>query len=130
MKHIKLIAAAALLMAAAPAFAVDWVYVAGNKRGADFYYDAHTIVRSGNQVTVWEKWDHSKDKALKEREIKLRRRYDCAERTVTLLHGIAYYPDGTNKSSAYETYEQEVTPIAPASLGEVMLEAVCEATAP
>jgi hypothetical protein len=58
MKRIKLITAASLLTAATPAFAVEWVYVTSNTSGTDIYYDADTIRRSGDQVTVWERWDH------------------------------------------------------------------------
>ena len=130
MKHIKLIAAAALVMAATPAFAVNWVYVGARSSGTDFYYDADTIVRSGNQVTVWEKWDHSRDKTYKEREQRVRYRYDCAERTSTLLHAIIYYPDGTSRAVTFATYEQETEPLAPGTVGEAVLEAVCEATTP
>jgi hypothetical protein len=123
-------AAVALVMAATPAFAVNWVYVDTNKSGTDVYYDADTIVRSGNQVTVWEKWDHSQDKTFKQRQQTLRVKYDCAERTKTLLHAIIYYPDGTIKSFTWETYEQEADPIAPGTFVEGRLEAICVAMVP
>jgi len=130
MKPIKLIAAAALVMAATPAFAANWVYVATNDVGSDYYYDSDTIQRSGNQVMVWERWDHSRDKKTKERERKVRFRYDCAEKTSTLLDVIMYYPDGTNGSVTFATYEQKPHPLAPETAGEDKLEAVCAATVP
>ncbi len=129
MKSIKLIAAA-LLLAASPAFAANWVYVTTDTDGTVYYYDADTVQRSGNQVTVWEKWDHSRDKTIKERERKRQYQYDCAESTSTLLHSIIYYPDGTVRSVAYKTYEQEADPIVPDTIGAVGFEAVCSATAP
>jgi hypothetical protein len=125
-----LVAATALVIAAPPAFAANWVYLTTNVSDTDLYYDADTIVRSGNQVTVWEKWDHSRDKTVKERERKRRYRYDCAQRTMTLLHSIIYYPDGKSTSFTWETYEQTADPIAPDTVGEAVLEAVCAATAP
>lgn len=131
MKLINLLGAAiALVMAAAPAFAVNWVYITTDDNGADYYYDADTIQRSSNQVTVWERWDHSSDKKTKERERKVRFRYDCAERTRTALHLINYYPDGTSKSFTWKAYEQETDPLAPGTLGDDTLEAICAATAP
>ena len=123
-------AAIALVMAATPAFAANWVYVDTTGSGADIYYDADTIARSGNQVTVWEKFDHSRDKKVKYRQQTVRSRYDCAERTRTTLHVIIYYPDGTSKSATWEAYEQEAELIAPDTLGEGKLEAICAATAP
>jgi hypothetical protein len=58
MKPINLLGATtALVLAATPSFAANWIYVISG-RGTDHYYDADTIQRSGNQVTVWEKLDH------------------------------------------------------------------------
>lgn len=128
MKRIKLIAAAALVLAATPAFAANWVYMTTDVNGTDYYYDADTIQRSGNQVTVWLKWDHSSDKTVKERRKTSRHRFDCAERTGTLLDVIIYYPDGTSKSATWEAYEQEAELIAPDTLGEDRLLTVCAAT--
>ena len=126
MKPINLLGAAtALVMAATPAFAADWVYVTTGEDGTVYYYDADTVRRSGNQVTVWENWDHSRDKTTEYRERKVQIRYDCAERTITFLYSIAYYPDGTSKSFTWKTYEQETDPVAPATLGESRLEAAC-----
>lgn len=127
MKPINMLGAAtALLMAVTPAFAASWVYLITDVNGTDFYYDADTIVRSGTQVTVWEKFDHSRDKTVKERERKRRYRYDCAQRTITLLDSIAYYPDGKISSFTWNTYEQETKPIVPDTVGVVIFEAICQ----
>ena len=123
-------AAIALTITATPAFAANWVYLTTTNNGTDIYYDADTIVRSRNQVTVWEKWDHSSDKTRKERERRIQWRYDCAERTITLLHSINYYPDGTSRTFPVATYEQETNPLVPGTIGEGTLEAICAATVP
>jgi hypothetical protein len=125
MKLNKLITAAALLMAAAPALAANWVYVTTNDVGSDYYYDSDTIQRSGNQVTFWQKTDHSRDKTVKERESIDRYRFDCAMRTRTLLQVTNYYPDGNNESYTFSTYEQKENAVIPDTAGESMLEAVC-----
>ena len=83
MKPINILAAAtALVMATTPAFAANWVYIETSDTGTVFSYDADTIRRAGNLVTVWEKWDHSRDKTFRERERMIRSRYQCEERTV------------------------------------------------
>ena len=126
MKTINLLAAAtALVMAATPAFAVNWIYVTETTTNTRLYYDLDTIQRSGNQVIAWEKWDHSRDKSTKERETKWRSRFDCSERTSTLLNATFYYPDGKIESFTLETYERKVEPAIPGTTGETMLETVC-----
>jgi hypothetical protein len=130
MKHIKLIAATALAMAATPAFAANWAYVTTDRDNSVSYYDSDTIQRSGNQVTFWEKVDRSRDKTVKERQKLVRYRYDCAGRTATLLELIVYYPDGEIETLTLKAYEQEVRAIAPGTTGEMILQAVCAATAP
>ena len=113
------------LMPPVPAYAANWVYVSTDKDNAVNYYDSETIRRSGNQVTVWEKVDFSRDKTVKERVKKIRYRYDCSERTATLLQMIIYYPDGSNETITLEAYEQKAGALAPETVGEMMLEAVC-----
>lgn len=123
-------AAIALVMAAAPAFAANWVYILTNGDGTDYYYDGDTIQRSGNQVTVWRNLDHSRNKKVKYREEKDRVLYDCSRRTFTFLNSIEYYPDGKVESFAWEPHEQKIRPIPPETSAETILEAVCAATAP
>jgi hypothetical protein len=98
-----------------------------DSNGTVIYYDADTIQRSGKWVTVWEKWDHSRDKTVKEREKKIRLTYDCVQRTSTNLSAIYYYPDEKNKTFNFKTSEQSF--VAPETVGEATLEAVCAATA-
>lgn len=130
MKHIKLIVATALVLAATPAFAVDWVYVSSDSTGTIYYYDADTILRSGSQVTVWEKEDASRNKTVKYREQKIQSQFSCSDRTYRLLSFVTYYPDGKKISYSLDTYEQKVEAIPPDTIGETRLEAVCSATAP
>ena len=126
MKPINLLAAAvALVMGATPAFASNWVYAAETDANTVIYYDADTVQRSGNQVTVWEKWDHSRDKYEKRRQRIIQNRYDCSERTKTLLNGASYYPNGKIDTYNFKTYEQEADSIVPDSISEATLEAVC-----
>lgn len=113
-----------------PAAAANWIYVTTGVNGTVIYYDADTIQRSGDQITVWRKLDHSRDKTIKAREAKDRYRYDCAERTDTLLAYTDYYPDGRIEADNIPTYRQEASPVTPDTVGETILETVCAATAP
>lgn len=130
MKLIMVVAVASLFVKSSPAYAVTWIYVVSDDFGTAHYYDADTIQRSGDKVTFWIKSDHSRDKTLRERETKSRSRYDCTQRTRTLLNLTSYYPDGTNKSFAFGANVQEENPIAPGTSSELILEAVCAATTP
>jgi hypothetical protein len=114
------------LMPIAPAYAANWVYLATNRNGAVFYYDSDTIRRSGNQVTFWRKDDHSRNKTVKQRETKARWRYDCAMRTYTLLQLTNYYADGKLETFTWDAYEQKENAVTPDTVGEDILEAVCQ----
>ncbi|MFM8543365.1 MAG: surface-adhesin E family protein [Chakrabartia sp.] len=128
MKTKHLIASAialSLSLGATPAFAANWVYVGESVNNAVLYYDADSIQRSGNQVTVWKKLDHRRDRTTKIRTALSRTRYDCAERTDTLLARVSYYADGPSKSAEWSRSEQTADTIFPESMAEAMLEAVC-----
>ena len=114
------------LMPIAPVYAANWVYVTESRNKAVFYYDSDTIRRSGNQVTVWEKADHSRNKTVKQREEKSRWRYDCAERTRALLQLTNYYADGKLEAFTWDAYEQKENAVTPDTVGEGILEAVCQ----
>lgn len=109
----------------APAYAANWVYVTTSKKFVFVYYDSDTIRRSGNQVTVWEKYDHSRDKTDEAREKKVLHRYDCVKRTQTLLQTTIYYPNGKNYTLVLDTYEQKESAVTPDTVGEITLKAVC-----
>jgi hypothetical protein len=113
-----------------PVAAASWVYVGENSNGAVIYYDADTIQRSGDQITVWTKWNHSRNRTVRYREAKNRDRFDCEERTITLIAYTNYYPDGKVETFNIPTYGQEDDPVTPESIGETILETVCAATAP
>lgn len=130
MKLNKLITTAALAMVATPAFAANWIYVAENGNGAVFYYDTETMQRSGNEVTVWQRQDYSRDRTQKAREGRMLKRYNCVARTVTLISGINYFPNGTSESFDIPHFRQEASSIVPETMAEGVLQAVCAATAP
>jgi hypothetical protein len=117
-------AACLALMPVTTAYAANWVYVT-NSRGAYFYYDSATIQRSGNRVVVWEKADYSRNKSVKLLEMKARYRYDCAERTSTLLQATGYHRDGKIETVTWKANQQIAAAVIPDTSEETMLEAVC-----
>jgi hypothetical protein len=123
-----LTAVSVCVMAATPVLAENWVYLGAttNKNGV-MYYDAETIERIGNQVTVWVKLDFSRVKSAPYLETKSRYRVDCKEWTSFLLDGIAYYRGGKIASFSWEPYEREEV-VPPDSIYEDMIKEVCEAT--
>lgn len=130
MKLKNTITALVLVMAETPAFAAEWIPVFIDTQKVIYYYDADTIRRSGNVVTVWEKRDHSRNRTVKYREVKGKRSYNCSARTSILLSVIVYYPNGKVESDEFPDYAQTTESVAPDTAGEDILEAVCSVTAP
>lgn len=127
MKSIKLISAAALVMTAAPAFAANWIYLSTSKTDAVHYYDADTLQRIKNDVTVWEWVDFSRDQTSEYEGIKARVRYDCRARTFTVLSEKVDYRHGTTSSSQWAPNQQKVRDIVPDSENDSTLAVVCAA---
>ena len=127
MKPIKLLAAkTALVMAATPAFAANWVYIDQSTENTVYYYDSDTIQRSGNLVTVWEKYDYRRNKTVKYRERKQRSRFNCEERTVIILDFVTSYPDGRIEAFNVPPYQQKAITIPPDTVVEDIFKAVCQ----
>ena len=97
--------------------------------GTAWLYDADTSSSNGSMVTVWEKQDHSRDRTEKARETKSFVRYNCISRTRTLLSFTVLYPNGKVESADLPYYQQSEAAIAPDSIAEAAMKAVCAATA-
>ncbi len=113
------------LMPIAPAYAVNWIYVDADADNTVLYYDADTIQRSGDQVLVWVRYDHSRNKTEKARETKVRAIYDCAARTFISRAVIRYFPNGNVEPFEVPSYQQRPFSVVPGSIAETLLEAVC-----
>ena len=129
-KKILTIAALLVLLQTAPSYASDWVYIDQNTKNTVYYYDSDTIQRSGNIVTVWEKYDYRRNTTVKYRERKQRSRFNCEERTVVILDSVTSYPDGRIEAFNVPPDQQEGITIPPDTVAEDILKAVCAATAP
>ena len=131
---VRLLSAAVLGLPAAslatPAFATNWVLGAVQSDLTMMYYDTETIQYAVNEVTVWEKWDYALQKSSKYRDQKLRKKYNCAERTATILYIASVYRDGKSETINLQTYEQIANAVVPETVGETMLESCCAAKVP
>ena len=113
------------LMPTTPAYAANWVYVTiDGSDDAIIYYDSDTTQRSGDQVTVWEKWDYSGSKNSKKREMLAHTRYNCADRTYKSLYAIVKYKDGTAEAENISKKTQ-TDPVVPDTVVEAQFTAVC-----
>ena len=104
-----------------PAYAASWVFVDKSLR----YFDADSMRRHGNSIIVWEKIDFSRDNSVSLRDMKVRQRYDCVRRTVTMIMWVDYFKDGSSKSREVPPREQMERQIIPDTPPEPILEAVC-----
>lgn len=114
------------LMPISHADAANWVYADENSKGTVVYYDADTLRRSGQEVTVWVRFDHSRDATVRERYSNHFTRYNCIERTTVLVSYTNYYRNGKIQTENLKSYEQEEQYIAPGTISEAILEAICK----
>ena len=110
----------------APAFAVNWVYVLTDNYGSAVYYDPNTIRRSGNTVSVLEKWDNSRNETFFWKpESRAFVRYDCYNRTRTYISGVAYFSNGRTESEQIEPHQQLAEDILQNPTWDRIAKAIC-----
>jgi hypothetical protein len=114
----------------ASAQATGWVYVAKTATGSKWYYNSDTMYRAANEITVWQKIDHSQDRKYKERETLLFTRYDCLAKTSSNITFTNIYPNGINEKYDFSASEQKVAKISPGSILEAVFEKVCHLAMP
>ena len=105
--------------------ASDWQRVGATAEGTD-YLDVSSVVSNGTIRTTWEKYLNRK--ADEEGVVYSvdHWRYDCSNRTSTLLSYAYYRADGTTvRSNQIPSYSQEAGDIVPDSIGEAVFKVVC-----
>jgi hypothetical protein len=122
------IAAALFFIAVTSAHAASWLYLGEPTTNTKVSMDVDGLRRSNGQVTVWVKYDHTKDKSQKARETKQFVRIDCNARTGKALSEIKYDSGGGVIESLGAMSFREVY-IVPDSIGEMVLKAACEGNA-
>jgi hypothetical protein len=123
-RSIRSLTVVTLLFSGAIAHAAKWTYVVTDVDKSARYFDAETVQRSGNVVTVWEKRGASPGNKICCTAVS-RVRFDCINRTMTLLGGRIYYLDGTVAANAERLSSPIKSEVFPDSPEEKMLKAVC-----
>ena len=91
------------------------------------YLDIHTVRRSGDRATVWQRIEYLRPQRQGHSETVTRWEYDCRNRTSELLRFVDWRADGTVvMSHTLPPSEREAEPVAPDSVGEDVLEIVCQ----
>ncbi len=126
-----IIATIALVFLAAPAVAMEWVYVGKDANNNRLFFDLSTMQRSGKQIAVWERISPERGYTVdplsskKIEELRIRNRYDCAAKTVTKLSTSKYF---YNKIETRYVPERDRNPsaISAGTASEDFLDTVCQ----
>ena len=121
MKHIKLIAAAALVMAATPAFAVNWVLVTYSGKIA-YEVDVSSIKKLGPNVKrAWTRFSFPNEtrKPLSLEE------FNCLLEENRNTYSAMENEDGLEGPPVRNKYD-DWRPVAPGTAGQIMLQFVCK----
>jgi len=115
-----------LIATSSPSAAADWRLADTANNGTRTYLDVSSIVISGDYRTVWQKVINSPAAHDGVSYSIVHWRYNCSTRTSTLLSFVEYKANGvTITSQQIPSYEQEQQDVAPDTIGETILNAVC-----
>lgn len=119
--------AVAIAAFAAPTNAAVWRHLTTNDPGGAVYYDASSIRRVGNNVRLWIKVDHSRDRSTRVRLTLELWSYNCDARTTLAISSYNYLPDGTvlSQRTLYDD-PADYTPVIPESVAETAMQMVCQ----
>ena len=126
-----------LVFGSAAAMAADWEVVTSGSTGSIISLDKNSIARTGSgRRKAWFKSTYTKPQVLSDEKTKYFETleldsFDCSEHTMGMVQVI--YRDAAGK--VVYTYENPLTSprhsdVAPETVGEAMLDAVCSATLP
>jgi hypothetical protein len=120
----RVILCAAVMGLASTAQAASWLEVAVSVSGTTVAVDVDSIRRDGGKVTVWAKYDHTKNMAIKAREDKRLLKFDCDAQTMTTLSYVSYDARGSVIDSETRPFSVP-EPVIPESVGEAIMQAAC-----
>lgn len=118
-----------LMSCIATASAATWNIFWRNTNEALFFFDADTVEKSGNTVTLWvkavRKWQGDLDGSWAHAE---RWRFNCSARTIQTLSSSSYNNSGDFIKSNNKPSAPSLVP--PDSIGETVLKIACEPNFP
>ncbi|WP_448479903.1 surface-adhesin E family protein [Pseudoxanthomonas mexicana] len=129
MRKSSLFLAVALMTCAADAAAATWNYIAAGNEKTLYFFDADTVQKTGNAVTLWVKTVRTRQADSDGSwATALQWRINCASRTIQTLSWSSYNNSGdfiesNNKPSS-------PTPATPDTTGEAVLKIACEPSFP
>jgi hypothetical protein len=121
---IRVILSAAVMGLAGTAQAASWLEVGISTTGTKVAVDVESIRRDGGKVSVWVKYDYTKNASIKAREAKRLMKYDCDAQTATTLSLVSYDAQGGVISSETRAFSVP-EPVVPESVGEAIMQVAC-----
>ncbi len=113
----------------------DWVYAGSDAEGTKYYAKSSYVSKDYGKIKIWTKRESKKTTVKKNgktltylnaKELQLIV-VDCSEKKIKSITTIVYNAQGKVVDSyTLSDYEQEWIDIVPDSLGEAMLEKICE----
>lgn len=107
-----------------------WSYMGETESEAEkdiYYYDNESVVKNGDNFTVWIKVDRSKNRINRRGSYSIDRYiFHCFNRKFTLVNAIDYRSDGriiNNISIPTDMRETEI--VVPESIGQMMYNGIC-----
>lgn len=100
-----------------------WFHYSGDTNGTELYYDANSVRESGNQIKVWQRQDHSRDRTVKHRQSNNLIELNCSNPESALLS----YADYDKNGKVIESGEggRVFSPLVPGSVGMALWRSVC-----
>lgn len=135
-----LILALALLFGGHKSFCQDWIYVSSDIKGDKVFVKSTYVSKGGDfgntdVIKVWTRRESKVGSIVKNgKEIKvynvkimILREYNCSDKTTKLISQTTYNSKGiVIETFKVPDYEQEWTEVVPESIGEAVLDKVCE----
>jgi hypothetical protein len=118
-----------LVLSSGPAYA-EWMPIGGDaQEGTTIYVDLSTVRRNGDLVKVWYMLDYETVRTVLQFSYLSRKsqaQIDCAEERIRNLAATLFSGNkGNGKLVHTDSDEGEWAPVAPESVGEVLLNLVC-----
>jgi hypothetical protein len=100
MKKTLLLVFLVLAALSARAETAEWVFIAADEYGIEYYIDKSRISREGAYLTAWSKMLAPRKRTLNDKlyafDVVHYEEYNCAEKKVRSLKTISYFRDGTS----------------------------------
>jgi hypothetical protein len=127
MKKTLLVVFLVLAALSAHAETAEWVFIAADEYGIEYYIDKSSIQQEGPYVRAWSKMMAPKEGTLEDRlyafDVVHHEEYDCAERKIRSLKTISYFRDGTYVEAGSGPFSWKR--VEPDSVEEKQMRLVC-----